>query len=367
MANDRMLFVAIIGGFWEIRRDPAALEEAKKTAAEFGVAPAKAGMGLVVYFSEQDSLEPHVVSGYVTAIKKGTNGRAIRVRFPESQRNIVTFPEQETRSDLFELNLFAGRDWEAPFYRSLVAGDGVDSVLLMAGGRSTLIAGQIALARPLPILAIDKFDGAAAVIRTELATHNRDYPSLATHSVTELVAWLKQESMQRASEQAHTRRKETAYIKSSSQMSKTMWATVAFSALLCTIFCGITDSVNASLYPFIMFLSLIAAGATGALVRSLIWDADGVPPATSLLLGGVAGFVVGISYLIPQWIGAPGVLAPSVGAVNATDKIRFVSASLVAISAGVGFDTVFSRLRKQADQHTDFSPAHDRTKRSSTV
>jgi hypothetical protein len=113
------------------------------------------------------------------------------VRYAESQKNTVTFAEQATRPDVFDpILLPAGNDWEAPFYRSLVDADGVDAVLLMAGWRSTLIAGQIALACPLPILAVDKFDGAAGIIRTELAMTSRDYPSSSTHSPEKLVRWL---------------------------------------------------------------------------------------------------------------------------------------------------------------------------------
>ena len=58
---------------------------------------------------------------------------------------------------------------------------------------------------------------------------------------------------------------------------------------------------------------------------------------------------MGLAYLIPQLVGAPGVFATSAPAVEATDKIRFVSAILVTISAGIGFDTVFTRLKKQAE------------------
>ncbi len=57
---------------------------------------------------------------------------------------------------------------------------------------------------------------------------------------------------------------------------------------------------------------------------------------------------MGLAYLIPQWVGAPGVLAPKAETVMATDKIQFASAVLVAISAGIGFDTVFRRLQKEA-------------------
>jgi hypothetical protein len=103
------------------------------------------------------------------------------------------------------------------------------------------------------------------------------------------------------------------------------------------------------MYPFLTFTGLVVAGAPRALVRSVRWGAEETARSTSLLLGDVAGFVVGLPYLIAQWIGAPGVLEVSAAQVVATDKIRFISAVLVAISAGVGFDTVFTRLRKQAE------------------
>jgi len=105
---------------------------------------------------------------------------------------------------------------------------------------------------------------------------------------------------------------------------------------------------SVSVYPLVMFAGLIAAGATGALVRALLGTAAEIDPRMSLLLGAIAGFVVGLAYLIPQWVGAPGVLEPKGTVVTATDKIQFASAVLVAISAGVGFDTVFSRLQRQS-------------------
>jgi hypothetical protein len=100
------------------------------------------------------------------------------------------------------------------------------------------------------------------------------------------------------------------------------------------------------------------AGATGALVRAVLWGPEENDPRISLLLGSIAGFVVGLAYLIPQWIGAPGVLAPKVDSVSATDKIQLASAVLVALSAGVGFDTVFSRLQKQAQDASIGPPEH---------
>lgn len=342
-------FVGIVGGFYKLKSDPAVFDEAKNTAKEIGAALAAAGLGLVVYFSDDDSLEPHVVAGYVKALPVGTGQGSIRVRYAQSQRNVVKFAEQTTRKDLFELNLFPSDDWEAPFYRSLVTADGVDAVLLMAGGRSTRIAGQIALARPLPILAIDKFDGSAGVVRTELAISSKSYPSAATHSITEMVAWLKNQCDTHAEQRAQARARESRYQEATSQRRKILWAAVCFLVLLVAFFFALGEPPAPNLYAFLTLVGLIAAGATGALTRSVIWGSEETAPLTSLLLGSIAGFVAGLAYLVPQYVGKYGVLDPAATKVEATDKIQFVSAALVAISAGVGFDTVFTRLKKQAE------------------
>lgn len=347
MTNKKMSFVAIIGGFYQMQNSPE-LADAQATAKEIGAELAKAGMGLVVYFSDPNSLEPYIVSGFVQATPIGTGSGSIRVRFAESQRNIVRFPEQAARAELFERVLFPGQDWEAPFYRSLVDADGVDAVLLMAGGRSTLIAGQIALARPLPVLAVDQYNGSAGIIRTELAMNTPGYPSAATHTADKMVSWLKEKCDLRAEQQARARNNEINYLKIVSQKSKTLWTALAFLALLVLVILGVGQPPP-GIYPFITFAGLVVAGATGALIRSVRWGAEETAPSTSLILGGAAGFVVGLAYLIPQWIGAPGVLDSAARAVMATDKIQFVSAILVAVSAGVGFDTIFTRLKKQAE------------------
>jgi hypothetical protein len=357
MTKNPMPFVGIVGGFWTLRNDPAAFDEAKKTAREIGAALAAGGLGLVVYFSDDEALEPHVVAGYVKALPDGAGAGAIRVRYAQSQRTRVKFAEQTTRKEVFELNLFPSDDWEAPFYRSLVASDGVDAVLLMAGARSTLIAGQIAMARPLPILAVDEFDGSAGVIRTELAISTRDYPSAATHSITEMVTWLKIKCDAQAEQRAQTRLRESSYHKGISQTQKVLWAAGAFLALLLTFFFGLGQPPEPKFYAFLTLAALIAAGSMGALVRSLIWGAEDTAPLTSLLLGGVAGFVAGLAYLVPQYVGKYGVLDPAATKVEATDRIQFISAALVAVSAGVGFDTVFTRLKKQAEDQPVTPPA----------
>ena len=132
------------------------------------------------------------------------------------------------------------------------------------------------------------------------------------------------------------------------------YAAGAFLALLVTFYFGFVMPIAGG-YAYLMLVGLIVAGATGALARAVFLVGEHSDPRVSLLLGGFAGFVVGLAYLIPQWIGASHVLEPEAGAVSANDKIQFASAVLVALSAGVGFDTVFNRIQRQA-QNAPIAP-----------
>jgi hypothetical protein len=92
-----MPFVAIIGGLWQL--DTSEQLEAQAAGRIIGAELAKAGFGLVVYFSNVESLEPHAVSGYVEGLA-GKSG-AIRVRYADSQRGQVRFHEELARPELF--------------------------------------------------------------------------------------------------------------------------------------------------------------------------------------------------------------------------------------------------------------------------
>jgi hypothetical protein len=341
-------YAAIIGGLWQI--DEKRLGTAKDVGKLTGGELARAGFGLVVYFANDESLEPHVVTGYVTGSSGGA--RPIRVRYAESQRGQVRFAEEAAHPELFEHSLFPGQDWEAPFYRSLAEEEGVDAVILLGGATSTLIAGQIAVARRLPVLAVDEFGGSAAKIWNQLAQQapNGSYPSWGTKPVGQLVSRLKDQCIERASRRAEASRRERAFATIMAQRYQAVYAAGAFLLLLVALFFGMVYTPIPAVYPLVSLLGLAFAGATGAVARAVLWDSDRRDPLASLLLGAIAGFVVGLAYLIPQWVGAPGVLTPKAEVVSATDKIQFVSAVLVAISAGVGFDTVFSRLQKQAQE-----------------
>jgi hypothetical protein len=347
MGGSEMPFVAVIGGLWQLGPEDA--EAAKAKAREIGAALATAGFGLVGYFSNEGSLEPHVVAGYVGSL--GERVGAIRVRYPEGQRGQVRFAEEAVRPDVFEHRLFPGQDWEAPFYRSLAEQDGVDAVLLLAGATSTYIAGQIAVARRLPTLAVDEFGGSAAKIWTQLAAASPDgRHSSHARPISFFVDDLARQCAAHGEERRKSRLDSERLQALASGRRLAVYASGTFALLLAALFMGLVSTPIPAAYPAVTLVALIAAGATGAIIRAILTKTRESDPLTSLLLGAVAGFAVGLAYLIPQWIGAPGVLDPAGSTVSATDKIQLASAVLVALSAGVGFDAVFNRLKSQAEE-----------------
>jgi len=348
MSDKAMPFVAVIGGLWELSEGQR--EAAQAAGRALGEEFAKAGFGLVVYYSNQESLEPHVVAGFVAALPQGAVPHMIRVRYSQGQRGQVTFAEETIRPEVFDHLLFQGENWEAPFYRSLAENDGVDAVLLLGGANSTLIAGQIAAARQLPILAIDTFGGAAQKIHEQLAITAGDGRLSAWNSrkpvdfVKELAARCAEVAGQRKQAALDAAR----LARLNDRRLQVGYATAAFAALLTSLVLGPLYTPFPRAYTVVLIAGLIAAGATGALVRGILSTARQSDPHTSLLLGAIAGFVVGIAYLIPQFVGAPGVLDIKGDAISPTDKIQFFSAALVALSAGIGFDTVFHRMVEEA-------------------
>ncbi|MEL6186497.1 MAG: hypothetical protein AAFU79_17890, partial [Myxococcota bacterium] len=207
------------------------------------------------------------------------------------------------------------------------------------------------------------FGGSADTIRNELAVRHEQYPSSASHEVPQMVAWLTTR-LSNLSDDASVRAGEDlaraeklaaaeAIIKRSQSERKKWLSTAAPSAVLVLALVYAISWATPDWYFALTFLAILAAGATGATTRSLLSDqAPDVGPRAPLLLGAIAGLVVGCSYLIPQWMGAPGALVdPNAAAIDTSDNVQLVSVTLVAISAGAGFDTVFGRLRRQADQH----------------
>ena len=350
MADEPRPRVAVIGGFYDLDTNPQLGQEAREYARTLGRSLAETGFGLVVYFSDDKSLEPHVVSGFVAALPAGESAPCIDVRYSEAQLGQVRFKEQDTHPQLFREAPFPGSNWEAPFYRSLAARDSVQATLLMAGGQSTLNAGQVAVGRELPLLAIDKYSGSARILRSELATRIDGYPSSQNSTSSQLVAWLRGQHLKEAERLQRDRDREREFMRIKSQSRGAAWFAIALIALLAMLGLGLLGAGNPRWFLITMGGALLSAGATGALVRGLTTTTLTLEPKLASMLGLAAGLVVGIAYLIPQLIGAPQLLEPDASVVRAQDKIQFLSVALVAFTAGIGFDVIFRRMLQEAEK-----------------
>ncbi|MFM9047246.1 MAG: hypothetical protein ACKOOH_06255 [Cyanobium sp.] len=353
MPNNRKPRVAIIGGFYKLdEEDPAEGRKAREFAVELGRELAEQGFNLVVYFSDDKSLETHVVKGFVTNVSATEPKNRIDVRYSEGQRGKVKFEEQKDKNykDLFKDNLFPGANWEGAFYRSLAERDQVDAVLLVAGGASTLNAGHIAIGRGLPLLAIDRFPGSAQILRSELATRDGDYPSAEFLNLRDLIGWLKEKETNESARIAREQGLVERYNRLTSQKRASRWMAVSLFALISLLALGFIAEISPDAFIPLMFVTLCAAGATGAILRGLVASTQlTLEPRTACLLGIAAGFIVGAAYLVPQFIGAPQLIEPGASTVRSADRILLLSVSLIALIAGMGLDSVFKRVIQEAD------------------
>lgn len=375
-------FVAVIGGFFALDDDNAqAGQSARRDAEGIGAELARAGFGLVVYFSKDKCLELHVVKGFAAEIPKGSAKHCIRIQCAHSQRvtggavsgapETVYFPEEKDRDDLFDGSGIGGDDWVAPFYRSLADEDGsgrrgVDAVLIMAGGQSTSIAGQITVGRQLPVLAIDAYPGAAKDIWKELKTRSHEYPDYSQRGAKQCVGWLREACEVHLARKRERREGERTLADLSSDAKQMKWALIPSLSMIAALVWGVGGGLGRDGYAFLMMFALLFAGGTGALIGSLLWAraGKGTAPSTALLLGALAGMLAGLAYVVPQWISnvdAETAHSATKGSGAATvtlaDKIQFVSAILVAFTAGIGFDTVFTRYKAlAADLRLDVTP-----------
>ncbi|GAB3250568.1 hypothetical protein [Kineosporia babensis] len=132
--------------------DPAAAIQA---AEEIGRELATRGHQLVVFSSDSAFIEGAAVRGYVGSGQARPGSVLVRNTVRQS---LDVFPEHADHEDLFD-HAPAQGGWEVAYYRALFE---VDGVILIGGGRSTMIAAIIALARRTAIGPLTAFGGAAA-------------------------------------------------------------------------------------------------------------------------------------------------------------------------------------------------------------
>src|SRR5690242_7452 len=115
MAGAESPIVAIVG-------NATTSDKASAAAEVLGRELAEAGFRILVYSSQPDFLECHVVRGYVAS--RVALRCSVQVRYPLHSVK-PAFAEQATNSELFDWRPDHAPDWEMSFYQSLSEAQGV--------------------------------------------------------------------------------------------------------------------------------------------------------------------------------------------------------------------------------------------------
>jgi hypothetical protein len=157
--------IAIIGSIDAKRTDYDPLlkntPQAPDASRALGRALAEAGHPILVFSSSSDFLEAYIVEGYVRSGKAKV--KSIIMLYPRKKDPGIhgDFAEQRTQPALFDPRTDTHPRWEASYYQSL---PDVEGVLMLGGGRATLIMGLMALANKTPIVSLATFGGDAEEI-----------------------------------------------------------------------------------------------------------------------------------------------------------------------------------------------------------
>lgn len=330
---------AIIGAA-EVRPDqdpPIDVQKARDAAKHLGAALAKRGHGLVVYDAKY--IEADVVTAYIAAgPKMPERGSPILVRQSPAPTS-VRFSEEQTSPAMFDRAFDPSTLWEVAFYRSLANADGV---VLIGGGSTTQIAGQVAIGARIPVLPLLRTGGAAAGVWQTIAP-GVDLP------VGPETARMADEPGESAAERwvdvLESQSKRRYAVESGPIVRHAVIAATLFILALLLAFAGqLVPGTPAQAWPIAMlFVGTLCAGVAGAAVRMVFERRYGsgplVPPSMSVTvaLGLMAGALAGMLYIVAQ----PG----DIKVTPDTAGLRLVSLVLVvATVAGLTAEAVFRKL-----------------------
>ena len=176
--------IAIVGSVDPARKAELRLsdtEQAQAACRQLGEELALQGFHIIVFHGNAMFVEGDIVAGYIGSKKAAP--KSIQVRYAEGETDAGTFPEMASHRACFEPKR-SGDDWEVSFYRAMKDADGV---LLIGGGRSTLIAGSIAVSFSKPTVAVSTFGGKAREVRRELDRAKND--TTAAHLEAMAAPW----------------------------------------------------------------------------------------------------------------------------------------------------------------------------------
>lgn len=335
--------IAIAGSADSQRTYDPPMPDAVKTqqvAENLGQALAEAGCRLLVY--SPDYIERHVVRGFVA---KAKNNELIQVRCPPDQATKLFAEEQADKP--FNRQIDRNKHWEATYYRSLRDAHGI---ILVGGGRSTLITGFLALGYRIPLLALASFGGAAQQV-WEAISPGQDLPSSEDSNLM-MKPWapgLAKDWVESLLAQRQRRATEEKGLKHALYRPAILSLVLLTAALLCVTI-SLLGLADRKVYFLILLVCSALSGACGAIIRSLSALVGVVqerleryPPLTlTLAFGMIAGVIALALALLPQLVANPELL--DVVPKNTTNALMLLQSLIIGFVAGLTFDAVIRKL-----------------------
>ncbi|MEM6456384.1 MAG: hypothetical protein AAF772_14930 [Acidobacteriota bacterium] len=271
-------------------------DESQATALEaaraVGRALAASGCDLSVYSSGPKFVECHVVEGFLAsdAVTNSDPKPLIHVHRPASGDR-EPFSKQAEHPESFREHISPEEEWEVSFYRSLRR---VDGIVILGGGTSTFITGMLALALHIPLVSVADFGGSAYRIWSQIrpgvdriteAQRQRMFNShtwVGDQRAYALVDALKEQILRRDELAKRARLREL--LDSDFQLvgfrneSLPRYATLAalmFMVALLIVAAFWQHAAYAAYSPLSFVLMSLAAGISGALVRTISDTLDG--------------------------------------------------------------------------------------------
>jgi hypothetical protein len=243
---------------------------------------------------------------------------------------------------LFDERPDPSASWEVSYYRSLF---GVDGVLLVGGGRSTLVTGLIALTLRIPLVAAAMFGGNARAVWELVAKENQADDAVDTAAMggvwqdTSASRLVQSLSAQRDALMQRRRAEQRQARRESRIMRIGLGVVVALLLVVVAGFAAAWGWVLGAGWSIALLMLLPAvAGAAGALIRT---SRDGSGQwARAAVLGGAAGLMTGLLYVASQLIGAPDILQTS--QVDSVRRLLFFVLP-IGFVAGLTFDAIYAK------------------------
>ncbi|AUG81200.1 hypothetical protein CFP65_6550 [Kitasatospora sp. MMS16-BH015] len=315
-------------------------EEAGAVGREIGAAVAEAGCDLVVYSSKPRFIDGHVVAGYLANGPVPAGSVHVRPAFGSSGGR---FPEAASQPAAFEHRHEPGDDWEVAFYRSLRE---VDGLILVGGGRTTLITAMVALAFDIPVAPVAAFGGGG---RTAWETLNRVRNQATEEEISALgAAWhpgstasilatlLGQRRRQREAAAERERLERRAARRSGLGLAASALLLITG---LATIPLTYAAGGNAAVNLIALIAGALLTATAGAMTRTAV--DRGQDWARAAVLGMSAGAIAVLLFVTAQLATSPDLLT-----TGGARRLLFFVLS-VGFIAGYTFDAVYAKLRQQ--------------------